>query len=324
MKVFLTSAYDCQTPDWLLLNDPAAESLVTKDPAEADVIIFAENHPGQDPYFRKVLSNDIYKRYRHKCVLYHDADRSITPIPTISPSIEAWQYNPKHKRIMHYVARLCENETINNGVIEFSNDRKYLYNFIGARTHKLRTALFEMDHPSDSYLKDTTGFHAWLMTEAEKAAYEQEYFRVMQDSLFVLSPRGIGPCTYRLFETLQLGRVPVIISDAWLKIPNMDWKKFSVSVPESKIRDIPSILNELKGDAVSMGRIARQHWEDYFSPKVSLHHLSVAANELITHKYGLLDSLRDHSQFLRDSWHLRNLIRSQVKAFRRKYKAIAT
>ena len=325
MKVFLTSAYEnCPTPDWLLANDPLADNLFTNDPATADVIIFAENHPPDDPYFRSVLNNKIYKTYKRKCVLYHDADRSITPLPTLSPSIEAWQFNPKHKRIAHYVARLCENDTINKAAVDFSNDRKYLYNFIGARTHRIRTAIFRMKHPSDTYLKDTTGYHAWQMTEEQKRGYEIEYFAVMQNSFFVLTPRGVGPCTYRLFETLQLGRVPVIISDSWLKVPNIDWEKFSITIPESKISTIPSVLNDLKGEAVEMGRIARQYWEAHFSPKVSLRHLSAAAMELIDRKYTILDSLKDHSQFLKDGWHLRNLIRSKVKAFRQKSNRLRT
>lgn len=320
MKVFLTTAYDnCQTPEWLSANDPLADTLLTNDPARADVIIFAENHPPHDPYFRSVLNTRLYKMYRDKCVLYHDADRSITPIPTLSPSIEAWQCNPKHKRVAHYVARLCENDTVNNGAVDFSTQRKYLYNFIGARTHRVRTAIFQMKHPADTFLKDTTGRHAWQMTEDMKKAYEAEYFNVMQESYFVLAPRGVGPCTYRLFEALQLGRVPVIISDAWLKIPNMDWNKFSVTVPEAKISSIPAILDELKNDAAQMGKVARQHWEDHFSPKVSLRHLSAAARELIQHKYTLLDALKDYSQFLQDTWHFRNLIRSKVKVLRKRY-----
>ena len=325
MRVFLTSAYqNCQTPEWLLENDPLSETIFTDDPEKADVIIFAENHPADDPYFRRVLHHEIYKTHKHKCVLYHDADRSITPLPTLSPSIEAWQFDPKHKRTAHYVARLCENDIINSGVPEFTKERRYLYNFIGGRTHKVRDALFEMEHSADVYLKDTTGFHAWQMTDDQKTAYELEYFRVMQDSLFVLSPRGIGPCTYRLFETLQLGRVPVIISDSWLKIPDIDWDKFSITIPESKIASIPSILIEMKGEAVEMGRIARQHWEDHFSPEVSLRHLSAAAKELIAHKYSLLDSLQDHSQFILNRWHLRNLVRSKLKAFRRTYNNLRT
>ena len=170
-----------------------------------------------------------------------------------------------------------------------------------------------MPHPEDTFIKDTTGSRGWELTAEKKIDYERQYLEVMQGSYFVLCPRGVGPCTYRLFETLQLGRVPVIISDAWLKVPGIDWDRFSITIPENKINCIPSLLNNLKGDAVEMGKVARHTWETSFSPGVSLRELSYGARLLIQHRYNLLDSLKDHSQFLRDRWHFKNLLRSKIK-----------
>jgi hypothetical protein len=95
MKVFLTSAYhEKRSPaKWLKEKSFKDTSICTDDPAEANVIIFVESHPGQDPYFTKVRSSNLFKKYKKKCVLYHDADLSITLMRTISPSIELWQYN---------------------------------------------------------------------------------------------------------------------------------------------------------------------------------------------------------------------------------------
>ncbi|RYZ24519.1 MAG: hypothetical protein EOO10_20360 [Chitinophagaceae bacterium] len=319
MKVFLTSAYgDVRAKEWLLAHDPMAATLHTTNPADADVIIFAENHPGHDPYFRAVLKNDIYRKYKEKCVLYHDADRSITPLPTLSPSIETWQFNARHKRTAHYIARLCENDAVNNAAIQFQAEREYLYNFIGARTHKIRAQLLSLDHPADAYIKDTTGSRAWELDPEQKVAYELAYSRVMQESFFVLCPRGVGPCTYRLFETMQLGRVPVIVSDEWPKVPNVDWDQFSISVKESAIQQIPAILRERKGEAAEMGKMARVKWEEHFSPQVSLRHLSQAAYELVAYKYTMADTIKDYAQFLQDKWHFRNLLRYKVKKHLRK------
>lgn len=226
-----------------------------------------ESHPTNDPYFRRVFRNNIYKEYKRKCVLYHDADLSIIPLPTISPSIELWQYNPKHKKTAHYIARCQENETINNAIVTYKDNCQYLYSFIGAITHSVRSAIFRMDHPRNAFIKNTTGCHAWEMNSNKRLIFEQSYYEVMNESFFILCPRGIGPCTYRLFEAMQLGRVPVIISDSWIKISNIDWDKFSITIPQSKIHQIPEILNERKGEAVEMGKSARKDWEVFFSRK---------------------------------------------------------
>ena len=147
--------------------------------------------------------------------------------------------------------------------------------------------------------------------------FEQQYFTITNKSSFVLAPRGIGPCSYRLFECMQLGRVPVIISDAWVRIPNIDWDKFTVTIPESQIQFIPEILLERKKEAVEMGRLARKYWEDHFSPEVSLHQMVIAANELLKYRYSYLDSLKDYSQFLHSSRHFKNFFRFKKNQLKR-------
>ena len=148
--------------------------------------------------------------------------------------------------------------------------------------------------------------------------YEQEYVDVMNKSSFILAPRGFGPCSYRLFESMQLARPPVIISDAWVEIAEVDWKQCSIRIKESDIRHIPAILNERKDEAVEMGRLARENWEKYFSPGVSLHRIAIASRELINHQYSWVDSLKDYSQFVRSAWHFKNLLRFKKKQLMQK------
>lgn len=312
MKVFLTSANpydDCDPPGWLKSRNTAANDICTDDPAEADVILFVESHHTNDPYFRKVIEHELYKRYRNKCVLYHDADLTITTLPTISPSVEAWQYDPRHKRSFHYIARVTENETIDQSPVNFDVEREYLYSFIGSKTHKLRGQILDIEHAPDAYVKDTTGLNAWELSEVDKIVYEREYFDVMNKSAFILTPRGIGPSSYRLFESMQLGRTPVIISDEWVEVPGIKWDECSIRIPQARINEIPAILRERAKDAVELGKRARKIWEQCFSPGVSLNQIAFAAKELIQHQYSFSDAVKDYSQFIRSPWHFKNLLR---------------
>ncbi len=312
MKVLLTTGNDYGRYDatkWLVSKDTMGCNMLTDNPALADIIIFAELHHSEDPYFRNVFSHEYYKKYPQKCVLYHDADLSITTLPTISPSIEKWQYHPRHKRSFHYIARVTENHSIDNATVDYSEKRHYLYSFIGSKTHPIRDKIQAIAHPRNTFILDTTGSNAWQLNDIELRQYEQQYLDVSKESYFILTPRGIGPNSYRLFESMQLGRVPVIISDAFVKIPNLQWDRFSITIPESKIRMIPAILNERIDDANEMGKLARKCWEDYFSPGVSLYHLVEAAAELVQHPYCIKDAFIDYSQFIRSPWHFKNLLR---------------
>lgn len=312
MKIFLTTASlyeDFDPPEWLRSRSTNAENICTDDPADADVILFVELHNAYDPYFRQVIKHWLYKKYRKKCVLYHETDLCITTLPTISPSIEAWQYDPKHKLSFHYIARYTENETIDQSPVSFDIDRDYLYSFIGSKTHKLRGQILEINHASDAYIKDTTGVNAWELSRVAKIEYEREYFDVMNKSAFILTPRGIGPSSYRLFESMQLGRAPVIISDQWVAIPGIKWDEFSIRIPQFRINEIPAILRERKEEAVEMGMRARRIWEQHFSPGVSLNQIAFAAKELVQNGYSFADAVKDYSQFIRNPWHFKNLLR---------------
>jgi hypothetical protein len=325
MKVFLTSAYNSDTSNnspaqWLKTKSISSTSLCTNDPNDADVIIFVESHPGCDPYFRKVFQSPLYRKYKKKCVLYHDADLSITPMPTISPSIELWQYNSKHKRSRHYIARSTENETVDNAEVNYKTNREYLYSFIGSKTHSIRNKIISMRHPSDVYIKDTTGLNAWEMDRDRKLKYELEFYRVSDESCFILCPRGLGPSSYRLFETMQLGRVPVIIADAWVEIPGIEWEEISIRINEDEINRIPEILDAKRKDAIEMGKNARKCWENFFSPEVSLERIANSAMKLVESSYSSIDAIGDYGQFLKSPWHLKNYFRYKKNSLKRTLK----
>jgi hypothetical protein len=262
----------------------------------------------------------VYRKYQHKSVLYHDADLSITPLRTISPSIEQWQYNAKHKRTAHYLGKTLD--AITNAEISFDSERDYLYSFVGSSTHAVRTALVNMHHDANVFVKDTTGLQGWELSGTDRNKYEQEYVEVMVQSFFVLCPRGLGPCTYRLFECMQLGRVPVIISDSWVPTPGVNWEEFSIRVNEKDIPLLPGILNTRKHEAVEMGRKARLSWEQHFSPEMSLEQIANSAMELIEYPYTRKDFLAEHLQFFKRFYHLQNYLRYRKNAFKRKFRRV--
>lgn len=303
MYVYLTSAYEeSETnfgPTWLRKNAKPSDSIIlVDDPNTAEVILFVENHPSSDPYFFKVIFHHLRRKFPDKCVLYHDADRSVTCMRTISPSIEEWQFNPISKKPFHYIARLCENDTVNNYTPNFNSDRKYLASFTGTtRTHPLRNKLFQMGL-TNVHLRDTGTLRAWEMSESAKIDYEQEYLNIMSNSYFTLCPRGVGPSTYRLYESMQAGIAPVIISDDFVPDPDLPWNEFAIFIKEDRLFELEHVLKSYAESAIKMGEIARKVWVDHCSPEVSLNRLVQKAVELNTHSYGYKSMLLDLGQFV--------------------------
>src|SRR4051794_39639518 len=119
MKFYLTSAYPISRqnfgPGWLTQSAEIGDSgvhQITHDPDEADLILFVENHPAHDPYFFQVLGSPLFRKYRRKCMLFHDADYVVPIVPGVYPSIEKRMYDTSRTRSFHYIARLHVNDCL--------------------------------------------------------------------------------------------------------------------------------------------------------------------------------------------------------------------
>lgn len=238
----------------------------TADPEEADLILFVEVSTNAGAYFERVRRHPLYRMFRTKSYLFCSTDRFVPFLPGIYASLEQSQFRPDWTRSGHYL-----------GVRERGNLRyqpgafrpSYLFSFVGsAATHPVRRHLARLKHP-DALLLDTSGDDHVLAREE----YEQRYAKILTESAFILCPRGGGASTFRLFEAMMLGRVPVIVSDQWVPPEGPDWEKFSVRVREAEVETIPGILMERESEAEAMGAAARAAWLEWFSETTSFHRI---------------------------------------------------
>ena len=101
-----------------------------------------------------------------------------------------------------------------------------------------------------------------------------EYVQNMANSDYVLCARGGGNFSYRLYETLNCGRVPVFIdTDCVLPYESeIDWKSYCVWVDESEIPFIAEKVAEFhdnlsQQDFLDLQRRCRSLWEQWLSPE---------------------------------------------------------
>ena len=138
----------------------------------------------------------------------------------------------------------------------------YLFSFIGRlRTHPARRGICDLDSARTPCIDVASGpqrFDGWN--------YRTTYWRLLSESLFVLCPRGFGASSIRIFETMRAGRVPVIISNAWIEPPVGEWSRFSLRVPEHLIEQVPEICERHLDAAGAMGALARRTFDEFFSP----------------------------------------------------------
>jgi len=320
MKVHLLSAYPGPPVDpnnfaflWLRESaaaDPFRRHQVTDDPESADIILFVENHPGLDPYLLGVRSHPLFRRHRRKCFLYHDADIALPISRGVYPSIRRRDFQPDRCRSYGYIARLVHNSAIRYDPEPV--ERHWLYTFFGEANSAVRKAIFARAHP-DGLVRDTTGHRLWELRGDAFAAFTRDYADAILKSRFVLCPAGLGPTSYRLFETMEMGRVPVILSDEWLPPIGPDWESFSLRLPEDRVGELSALLIPHAARCEAMGRAARQAWEDWFAKPVCFHRLVELCAELLATPASPFSALRPWWSLVRPP-HAQNLLRPRYRS----------
>lgn len=101
-----------------------------------------------------------------------------------------------------------------------------------------------------------------------------EYVQNMLDSDYILCARGAGNFSYRLYETLSCGRIPVFVdTDCVLPYDFMiDWREYMVWVEEDALHEIGQRVLEFherlsERDFANLQGECRLMWERYVRPE---------------------------------------------------------
>jgi len=88
-------------------------------------------------------------------------------------------------------------------------------------------------------LKEKEGFYFGLGTL-------EKFIDITSRSVFCLCPRGFGRTSFRLYEAMALGAIPIYIWDdkEWLPYKEiLDWDSFAISININDIGKLPNILH---------------------------------------------------------------------------------
>jgi hypothetical protein len=245
---------------------------LANEPATADLIIFVEFY-GAGWYFERVRRHPLVRAHREKCFLFCSNPFVIPFLPGVYTGIEK-RWASARTRSGFYLGRTKNEFTT---YVPPSPDLPYLFSFMGAaRNAPVRRQLASVAHPR-SVFRDTTAEVDRVLNRTmdpiERLNYHRRYAELIRDSKFNLCPRGLSSSSIRVFETMAMGRVPVILSDSWIAPRGPAWQEFSIQVPERDYVRIPRLLEAREAEAVQMGESARRAWELWFSDEVLFHHL---------------------------------------------------
>ena len=123
-----------------------------------------------------------------------------------------------------------------------SRERDIFCSFVGSNTHPLRAAAAQA-------LAGKEGFYVKVKGWEKNISQEDEihFKEIMERSIFSLCPRGYGPTSFRLYEAIQAGSIPVYVFDnCWLPYEqSLEWNSFAVLIPSDKIVEMEHILRSI-------------------------------------------------------------------------------
>lgn len=129
-------------------------------------------------------------------------------------------------------------------------EKDLLYSFIGANTHKIREQLVnELGEQQEGRV--TLG----------NTTYER-YIEDLKRSTFALCPRGYGITSFRMFEAMSFGCIPVYISDDFWEPFNIPFTEYGIKIRPEQIKDIPEILKSV--DIPKMQKQVEYYFKEYF------------------------------------------------------------
>lgn len=143
--------------------------------------------------------------------------------------------------------------------------------FVGSLTHPLRQAMGQMLHGKHGVFLSST---EWT---ADVPGDRIDLFKnVTKRSIFSLCPRGYGATSYRLYEAMQLGAIPVYVSDKHL-LPwsdEIDWSEFCVIIKPENMQDILQMTLGIPASKVrKMQTSLAEVWNKHFSITATCQHI---------------------------------------------------
>jgi hypothetical protein len=299
VKILLSPIFARHTAQFTKLSnlfeysDHNKYQLVT-DPNVADLILLTDGR--FDNKANEIRCNELLKQYTSKCFVLSNEDCPLPLFRGVYASAEKSIYNFNRIRSTSYTDGFDphKNEFIVNSIrnIDSRDDggKKYLFSFIGRNSHLIREKIFSMNFSrQDVYIKDSSESFDLYDKNLKDKAEQLRYSEIMKLSKFALCPRGCGANSIRLFEAMQLGVAPVIISDEWILPYGPDWKECSIVISSKNLNSLEKILIEKESSYNIIGKNAQAVYKKYFAPEVYFEYLiknclDIKHNQIIPEK----------------------------------------
>ena len=218
----------------------------------------------EDELEADIIYNNIYDYSDNPAPAYENKDLILVPQP-----LYGFDINNKYNVVVVPLVMHEQDIIQESSFIEECRLNKKIYDFvfIGDMETGHRKKLNQEELSLNSYLfRDTTFYSIWPYDYPGRVSLIKEFLNEMSLSKFSFCPRGSGSSSYRLYESLEIGSVPIItgMKDYPFR-DEVDWNTFSLMGESTD--ELPSLIEKAKSLTNKEYEVMRQNgidfWEQY-------------------------------------------------------------
>ena len=237
-------------------------------PEEADLILVVDMD--EAGLFANLRRNPLWRRWPKKAFGVYEGDNPPRFLHGLySGARNAWSRAGRYLSCPYPMHQICF-PSAEPPLAEIRDCPKdLLFSFSGRASHRIRKRLFCLPFPQDAVvIQDTSNYNHFATEGEDREAAQRRYWQLAARSKFVLCPRGAGTSSIRLFEMLEAGIAPVIISDDWIPPHGPRWDEFALRMPERDVGRVYEIVKSHEGEFGERGLKARRAYEGFFARPV--------------------------------------------------------
>jgi len=216
-----------------------------------DIYISKKNQKDEINYFDDLqkLINNITNTYKSNDKKYftvvQHADGIKQQLPNNSIIFGAGSISPNTVPI----PLICQNKITDSRIFQLIKEKTFekdiFCSFVGSSTHEIRKYVYFRYKNNTNYFFDIKKWQK-ICPLSEQI----RFIEIASRSKFTLCPRGYGITSFRLYEAMQLGSVPVYVYDQ----PHLpysdiiDWNKICVLIHATEIDKMDFILKSISDE----------------------------------------------------------------------------
>lgn len=249
-------------PVWnQLIELSGTQNCFTDEPSSADRIVFIDLHQAHHLDIRQtILRHQLFTEYRHKIIVWNETDRPLFTVRGLYVNVP--QILRQDSAVTPIPYLFVPADSLFHGINFSTAGRTMKCTYRGSNTHKCRRKLNTINQPDYSLIDSSRS----------NSIPKSEYLTELDHSLHALCPRGHGLTSFRLYEAMGRGCLPVIIADGWIPPKGIAWDNFCTFVKESHIDYLPNLLSYSESELFRRQKSLKREFDLYLAPEVRMNY----------------------------------------------------